>query len=290
MARATVHHACCGAAPSGCTLAPVDVWQSSAQPHLCALLRTPRCAYPRLRTQAHGGAPRRAPALELDLEDLPSSTPDPGPIFPRAACRHASAGGGARARAGARSSGQRLLPALLRRPNLVVLALDTAQSTGWALYDKGSYVCSGECDPWIGAVDVVERAWSQAQFCPARLAVVAERPWGRLRAVEGLSVCWGGWRAHLLCRGVAPGHLLRVWPATWQSALFPSRGLQVRGAAKACALQLAQRLTGRAELGADEADAICLGRWAADAAERLVAPSPQKGKRRGTDSPGNLNL
>jgi hypothetical protein len=139
----------------------------------------------------------------------------------------------------------------------VVLAVDTARSSGWCITQGGKYVDSCQCDAFS---DEPRALCARAIALDPKAQLVLERPFGgNLATLQGLGAargCWlSAWRA-------ATGkktdvRVTSVYAQVWRSQLF--------GSSAGFALQeriTAQLMTRKTHVGADEAAAICIGRWA----------------------------
>jgi len=175
----------------------------------------------------------------------------------------------------------RLAPVLA--PNeCVVLAVDTAKNSGWALYVRGKYHSSGEVGimnhgALVGLVCIGAGEVMDAGLRSDKYVLVLERPWGGgNHQIEGLGAARHAWLS-AWCDAHAtktPRRVLRVYPATWRARLF-GRTKQTTGSESSFAL-----VHKRSAAGSDEAAAICIGAWASHAGEVAAAlfPAPKKVK------------
>jgi hypothetical protein len=158
----------------------------------------------------------------------------------------------------------------------VLLAVDTAKSSGWCLLQGGKYVDSGQCDAF-GSVP--RELCARAVALNPKAVLVLEKPFGgNLATLTGLGAargCWlSAWRS-------ATGRktdvrVVSVLPQVWRSQLF--------GATASFALQeklTAQLVSRKTDIGADEAAASCIARWAmrAQPSQRAVVVRDQNTER-----------
>ncbi len=152
----------------------------------------------------------------------------------------------------------------------VVLAVDTARQSGWALYVVGKYEQSGEIDTLdaTGVELVVSIALERAMALGKPLVMALEfRYGGRQWVTAGLAVACERWRAAWRKAGISERRALKVGPSTWRAAVLGSpwahaRREGVRSVEQAVAAGLARRA-----VGPDEAAAVCIGHWASHAPE-----------------------
>lgn len=137
-----------------------------------------------------------------------------------------------------------------------LLAIDPGKVSGWAIFENGRYIASGEAETaWVRS-SVVQRAAADIEV--ERFVVGAER-WtagGRmgLQAAIGLGAQWGVWLEHLNLAQVRKAAVLRVPPQTWCG--------QVLRTSKAKRVEHQRVFFQRAGItpsGQNEADAICIG-------------------------------
>lgn len=138
-----------------------------------------------------------------------------------------------------------------------LLALDVARSTGWCIVVDGAYHSSGECDAFS---DEPRTICARVIELDAKARVVAERPFGgSMATLIGLGAAKGAWEA--AWRAATGNRTVVRWrsvyPSTWRSQLF--------GSTASFALQerlTAQLMTRKTDVGADEAAACAIARWA----------------------------
>lgn len=135
---------------------------------------------------------------------------------------------------------------------MIVLSVDTAANSGWCLTQDGVYVDSGECEafgaelPWI---------CKRATALDKRALLMLEKPsHGNRSQLVGMGAARGAWMAGWnAAQGKKPKD---VFPATWRSDLFGNTAknhTQER--------LTAQIFSKKAELGPDEAAAVCIAAW-----------------------------
>ena len=156
-------------------------------------------------------------------------------------------------------------------PRRYILAVDPAKRSGWSLWTvDGACLCSGVADmskakTLYRADDVLYATWREMATAAnvdvmdpeTPLTLVLEEPWGRffrsLRKQAEYLALWESMYGH--------GDVIRVNPATWQSAVLCLSNKTKRAARKASAQKIAAKIAER-DVGEDEADAICIGLWA----------------------------
>lgn len=145
-----------------------------------------------------------------------------------------------------------------------ILAVDTAQVSGWAIWDDGDLVRHGQfdllsADASDATAYVCDEALSIARDvrCPAVL--VYERPFrGR-----GQGIYQGNWRSAWVQAGGVKTRTLGVLPATWRRGMKLGRR---RADIRHNEAMRAQALAG-CPVGPDAAAAILIGLWASGAPE-----------------------
>lgn len=142
----------------------------------------------------------------------------------------------------------------------VVLAVDSAERSGWSLWSCGVRINSGEVHAFdADAVDGVCRAALKYSYEELPKVLVLERPFGgTLRVVDGLGMRRGAWVSAWLRLGNAKRRIVSVYPATWrapfgikgkvdermQSPLLEAHGVNLHRVA-----------------GPDEFEALFIGLW-----------------------------
>lgn len=174
----------------------------------------------------------------------------------------------------------------------VVLAVDTARQSGWAIYCLGKLCEYGEVDTLHDATlaQIVQNALDYAagsvRAVPAAVpcVLVLEAPFGgSVEVVAALGAARERWQLAWRQHEQAPGRIVRVQPSTWRGPVLGSEWIGAnRYAVRAQELLIARAfveqsnrraieravagVTRVAPLGHDEAAAILIGRWAAHAA------------------------
>ena len=147
----------------------------------------------------------------------------------------------------------------------VILAVDPAATSGWALWD-GSEWTTGVANTWVDRADAVMDAWSfDAVAGPVEgrdrpLVVIAET-WPGLRgsALAGLGAQWGKWLAELERIDVPEKRIVRVDTGTWRKTVLGITR-QSGDTSKRAAMLRARAVLGH-DVTADEAEALCIGLW-----------------------------
>lgn len=151
----------------------------------------------------------------------------------------------------------------------VVLAVDTAARSGWAvLAGQDDYLAWGEADTLDpeALTYIVRWAAGQAQGRQLPLVLVLEQPWGGPMPVV---LALGGARERWLCawRGAGfAGRVVSVQPAVWRAPVLGRGWARApRGDVRAHEQGVAAMLVGERCRG-DEAAAILIAKWAMRAA------------------------
>jgi hypothetical protein len=153
-----------------------------------------------------------------------------------------------------------------------VLGVDTARQSGWAVWARGHLVARGEVDTLDAAAvrAVVASTVAGAAELELPAVLVLERPWGgNVHIVTALGAARERWQ--VAWRELAAGHLgrvLTVSPSTWRSAELGAYFASAkREECRDAERSMARGYTGAADVGGDEAPAICIGHWASRAGE-----------------------
>jgi hypothetical protein len=151
----------------------------------------------------------------------------------------------------------------------VVLAVDTAARSGWAISVSGRRVDSGEADTLDTTLldRVVHWAVDLADLSTLPLVMVLESPWGgNVHIVAALGVARERWLRAWRDAGQAPGRVVKVMPGTWRGPVLGREWVSApRDQVRAHEQRVARALMGR-DVGPDEAPAILIARWASHAA------------------------
>lgn len=176
-----------------------------------------------------------------------------------------------RAPSRSRSSRARRYTSLSPKPwACVVLGVDTAAQSGWAIAVSGKRVDSGE----LSTLDtpelerVVRWAVDLGRVGGLRVVLVLEAPWGgSVAVVAALGVARERWERAWRDAGQTVRRVVRVNPSTWRAAVLGRGAIGMeRDAVRALEQSVARRLVGK-ELGADESAAVLIARWGAQAGE-----------------------
>lgn len=153
----------------------------------------------------------------------------------------------------------------------VILALDPANVTGWAIWDRGKYIASGEVSLFVAdavseTMDVVDAARRRALKAGVPWVCVAERSFGGNMGTDDTSAL-GWWRFALCNAQLLAARLVRVYPSTWRARVLPKGMASAkRDAVRPVEQEHAQAIIGRVP-GGDEAAAVMIGKWATKSAE-----------------------
>lgn len=180
--------------------------------------------------------------------------------------------------------------------NCIVLAVDTAERSGWALYVRGKLVNWGEVDmlrPERSSDRCGPSGWDADRVClhalvecchdnPLPVVLVFERPFrGNF---QGQYV--GSWKAAFMREGGSKGRMLGVLTSTWRARVTgqarANRDTARDGEQRRAKREIAS-LDGsdwtKVEVGGDAAAAIGIGLWAIRAGEvAKLLPKPRKPK------------
>jgi len=164
-------------------------------------------------------------------------------------------------------------PPSFRPWRAVVLALDAAESSGWAIWSCGKLACSGEVRSIYAdeGVREVVRVVEQAKAFAAQLRVpwvaILEASWGGHMSV-GTSAASGYWIFALRNAQLPRARIGEVYPARWRARVLP-KGMHSakRDVVRACEIEFASRVVGGRDVGSDEAPAILIGKWGTQAGE-----------------------
>jgi hypothetical protein len=137
----------------------------------------------------------------------------------------------------------------------VVLGVDTASTSGWCIAVTGRRVDSGELDTLDPAelARVVRWAVDLGTVGSLPVVLVLEAPWGgTVATLVGLGAARERWLRAWRDAAQAAGRVVRVKPSTWREETREQEQL------------VARAMVGRV-VGADEAAAILIARWAGHA-------------------------
>ena len=144
-----------------------------------------------------------------------------------------------------------------------VLGGDPGARGGWAAIDlaEPGYVASGV------ACSAIERQTAIASYVTGSTLVVLESwtaggEWG-VAQMLGLGSQRGRWLEALELAGVPESSIVGVYPQTWRTTLAPL-ARRTGEEAKRSALLVAKAIAKRPLASTDEAEAICIAKWAAE--------------------------
>jgi hypothetical protein len=156
----------------------------------------------------------------------------------------------------------------------VLLALDTANRTGWALGAFGSIVSSGEhplySDAGMRATnEVLTLACALSSQHKIPIVIAYEVPWGG-RMAAGETKAEGYWIHAARSCGVPMRRFVKVYPSQWRAVVLPpgSASLEREEVRKVEAIEAAKIVSDR-KLGSDECAAVLIFEWAKKAGEVL---------------------
>lgn len=160
----------------------------------------------------------------------------------------------------------------------VILAIDTAQVSGWCSMQLGRVLGSGEFDVLAhptSPADLCKRVLEYAGDRSLPCVLVYERPFRGTS--QGQYV--GLWKAAWVASGGRKQAMVGVYPATHRSRVLGGRYASAkREVVKHAEMQMATGVTGKHEVGPDEAAAVCIALWAAHAGE-VVDRLPKRRKK-----------
>ena len=165
------------------------------------------------------------------------------------------------------------LPRSREAARCIVLALDTANTSGWAVWICGQLHNHGQhalySDAGIAKTQTLMRELqSLSTITGLPIACMSERSWGG-HMDRGDTKAFGYWVYALRCIGVSIKRILQVYPSQWRAVVLSGGVGLKRDAVRALELECARSIVGT-EVGDDEAAAICIGVYAAHCGE-LVA-------------------
>jgi hypothetical protein len=163
-------------------------------------------------------------------------------------------------------------PSPVFRPwRAVVLALDTAENTGWSVWDRGVLIEHGEQEIYTEdgvreVIRIVETAKRIALNLDVHWVCMSERSWGGHMGT-GATQAFGFWMFALRNAQLPRARIGQVYPATWRARVLRG-GMHAapREAVRACEVETASALVGR-RVGNDQAAGILIGKWAIQAGE-----------------------
>lgn len=170
-----------------------------------------------------------------------------------------------------RRSGRLTEPPSIRPWQAAVLAIDTAARSGWSLRVNDDQREFGECDSTDheAVLEVIRwgiRVAGKSQPAFPLALVLEDHPWaGTLTAHGGLRAARERWLIAWHMAGQPTKHVVKVTPAEWRArVLGPMWARAKREAVRLEEKRVAEAVVAQ-PVGADEAAAILIGRWAARA-------------------------
>lgn len=157
----------------------------------------------------------------------------------------------------------------------VILALDPATVTGWAIWVNGVYHRSGEFELWSGegvreCVRVIDIARDIALSLNIPWCVQAERSFGGHMGRKETAAL-GFWRFGLYNAQLLPACIGLVYPARWRARVLPKGNASAkRKIVKSVEVAIAKKLTSHETMGDDEAAAVGIGKWSTQAGETAL--------------------
>lgn len=157
----------------------------------------------------------------------------------------------------------------------VVLGLDTATCSGWAIRCRGHLIHYGQHNLYtahglIETRQVIESTIISSQsksHIQRPIVVVSERSWGGHMG-RGETKAFGYWVHALLSANIPYRRIVQAYPSQWRAVVLP-RGAanaereDVRRAEQALAIEL----TNDANIGGDASAAVLISLWGAKAGE-----------------------
>ena len=162
----------------------------------------------------------------------------------------------------------------------VVLAVDTAQVSGWFVGARGAYVRSGEFDvlrypQLVGEVCSIALELGKLNALP--VVLVYEKPF--LGTSQGQYI--GAWKAAWAAAGGVKSRTVGVYPSQWRARVLAGGWARApRDQVRRMEAQVAAQVAGRI-VEPDEAAAVCISEWAARAPE-VLAKLPASARKEAT--------
>lgn len=151
----------------------------------------------------------------------------------------------------------------------VVLGIDTANRSGWAVNAAGKQLEFGEADTLDAEALIQIVRWGKhvASRCEMPLVLALEvHPWvGRFRAAMGLSAARERWLVAWRAEEMPASRVVRVTPYDWRRAVLGKYWATApRDVVRPQELQVAGAIVGE-DVHDDEAPAILIAKWASHA-------------------------
>lgn len=146
----------------------------------------------------------------------------------------------------------------------VLLAIDPAKCSGWAIFVDGKYHSSGSGELNRYERDTIVETVEMLAGDSGEVAIAMET-WslhGKWSNLAKMSVCEqaGRWLDSIEVYALRP-RVVRVRVDEWRRGLF-GRGNMKSEAAKAMAMRQARGVLGRHAVDDNEAEAVCIAAWA----------------------------
>ena len=147
----------------------------------------------------------------------------------------------------------------------VVMSVDTAELSGWAITVCGKLVAYGEIDMLENVKAAIAACAESVRFGADRLPVVMvyEKPFGGTN--QGAYV--GAWKMAWRAAGGVAKRVVGVYPSTWRARVLGHGAVGAkREQVRAMEVRAASVIAGRVT-GPDESPAIMIGQWGARCGE-----------------------
>lgn len=165
------------------------------------------------------------------------------------------------------------LPRLDTIIQCILLTLDTANTTGWCIRACGAIIDHGEhklyTDDGMQKTKMVCYKLEQLEHTTGMsIVVVSERSWGGVLGL-GRTTAFGYWLHALRGIGIPMKRIIEVYPSTWRAVALPHGMANAkRDVVRPVEMQTALSMVAPgAQIGSDEAPAICMGVWGEKAGE-----------------------
>ena len=181
------------------------------------------------------------------------------------------------------------LPASYEPHECIVLAVDTAETSGWAVYAAGELVNWGEVDmmrPERSRDRWGVSGWDANRVCMHALVetghdtgwpvvMVFERPFRGTTQGQWI----GAWKLAFLHNGGHKNRIIGVYPASWRARVLRAANAPREQARKSEMDRARQESSSTHWIGPDAAAAICIGLWAVRSGD-VAAKLPKKRTRK----------
>jgi len=149
----------------------------------------------------------------------------------------------------------------------VLLAVDSARCSGWAVYARGQLHTYGECSSRVPQerAEVVAEALRLSVALDRPIGLVLEVPFGGpLKTLLSLAETAALWRDTWVAYEQHPRRVIDVLATEWRERMFGTGSMPREDARRleqitAQRIRDVARLSSRPELGGDAAAAVCLG-------------------------------